>query len=645
MIFQIKRIYNAQDRWRHSRYRMLQCSVVIFCITVGILLFISSRSFPVNSNDSVASTTECEQIHQLLQQMEYAYANRDIEGYMSVFHERFEYQSDMGTPDDPSDDITGITKELERESALRVFEQFYAMQIDLLSNLKITVDGDTARAEAEYTIVGETFDPGNWTWYTLGKNIFYLIKKSHQWQIIRWQDNALSLDTIEQTRTNNDERTFDDLIAALGGDLQISATAMLALEELAGSESMAAGLLTVIKKHNGSQVRARAARLLSRTELDDTAILSLVHILEDAREDAALRVAILSTLATQHNSIASGALIRAAVDGHPQVRAFATFQLTRMKSADAQKHIIDALGDSEAHVRRAATEAVIISNELPNEKLIVPLKTLIHNPTEELPVRKSALRAFIKYIPSEARAMLLNVLIDTSMPDELRIEAAHILEEHPLLDKPQEIEDNLLEIFYNTHVSEPLRAAAISALSRYGTAKSIEPLTLVLNSESRRFKARACNALGRIHARNTSSAKRNDFAGMKILELARNKTEHIHVRRMAVEALRRLELPAEGVEVSSHREAVNILIQLMKDKNEPGNFRGAIVTALSQWPDARAEEALLNLIADNSAPWWLRRAAVKSLKNEREDRAMAVLNQLLNAPDERLRQAAEEKLR
>ncbi|MFQ6043469.1 MAG: HEAT repeat domain-containing protein, partial [Candidatus Poribacteria bacterium] len=230
------------------------------------------------------------------------------------------------------------------------------------------------------------------------------------------------------------------------------------------------------------------------------------------------------------------------------------------------------------------------------------------------------------HIGLPARSMITEILTDNSFPDALRVEAARILEEHPLMDEPKFIEDKLLTIFQNSNESEILRAAAISALSGYATEKSTAPLIKALSSSSKRFKARACSTLGRIGAKN---------AIKPILKLAMDKKEHIHVRLAAVEALWTLEAD----------DTIPSLAQLLTDKSEHGNFRGAITVAFGKWQNERALDALLNVIESGDEPWWLRRAAVRSLKNSPEPRIMTILNRLLNADDDRLRQAAADKLK
>ena len=336
-IFQYQKTFNLSVKPLHF--------VRMFLLSAMLVWLLNSQW------NTVHAKTEQAKIHQLLNKMERAYVNRDIEDYMSVFHDEFEYQSDVGTPEDVSDDISGITKELERESTLQVFEQFYTMEIDLLSGLEIKVTDDKATAKSEYTIVCETFDHENLTFYMRGTNTFFGVKQkgnerlSEQSKIIRWQDNALSTKEIEDTRIINGHRTSDELMEALGGELKVWAPAMLILEEQVDLEQVADNLFTIVKQSQEPKIRARAARLLARSKLNEAKILALAHICENPRTNVSLRIAILSVLSAQRDQIAAETIKKSAMDGHPEVRAFATLQLSKLKSADVKKYLIDALND------------------------------------------------------------------------------------------------------------------------------------------------------------------------------------------------------------------------------------------------------------------------------------------------------------
>ena len=591
MIFKIKRANRKQGR-----------TSIICPLLIALAFFHSSPlSF---ANDKPINR---EQIHSLLENMQNSYAERDIEGYMSVFHPQFEYQSDVGTPGDPGDDISGITRELERESALSAFERFRTMQIDLIADLKISFTEGGATAKSEYTIVCETYEPGNWTWYARGVNLFSLVKESEEWKIIRWQDQSL---TGEELKSITQNKSPDDLIDILGStELKIWLAAMLALEEQAHNKSVTTALIEVVKTNQKPDIRARAARLLARANLNKAEISTLKNILENTRERADIRVAITSALATQNNPIAINSMLKAACDGHPEVRSIATLQLAKFRTEDALQRIIDALEDSVSGIRRAAIEAVLANAPLPNPKLPSLLKKLFLNPREELPTRKLALKAFVKHAKKESRSMLINVLSDGNLPSDLRKQAARILEDEELMDKPWEIENHLLTIFQNRDEPDNLRAAVISALWKYATEKSMSAFTVALNSDSKRLKAKACLAVGRIGTRESSLPailKSEGEIRSKLKELVLDKTEHIHVRQRAVEAVAMLKAD----------ENISTLKNLLINETTPANLRGTIVNILGEWQIESATDVLNYVAEDQNQPSWLRDAALSRLNNE-----------------------------
>jgi len=585
MVFNLKRAKRKAER------------VLCLLLIVFAVLYYSPFSF-------AAESTEREQICSLLEDMQNSYAKRDIEGYMSVFHPQFEYQSDVGTPHSPGDDISGITRELERESALSAFETFRTMQIDLIADVKISFTEGGAIAKSEYTIVCETFEPGNWTWYARGINVFSLVKQSDEWKIIRWQDCSL---TGEELKTITLNTSPDELIDILGNaELKIWLAAMLALEEQTHNESVTAALMKAVKDNQNSDIRARAARLLARANLKEAEISTLKDTLENTRERTDIRVAIIFALAAQKNPTVINSLFKAARDGHPEVRSVATIQLAKFRTEDVLKHIIEALEDSASGVRRAAVEAVLANAPLSNPKLPVLLKKLFLNPNEELPTRKLALQAFVKHANKESRSMPISVLTSGNLPSVLRTQAAHILEDEELMDKPQEIENYLLAIFHNRSEPENLRAAAISALWKYATEKSMGAFTVALNSDSKRLKARACLAVGRIGTRKTplpATLKPEGEIRAKLKEFALDEAEHIHVRQRAVEALGLLKAD----------EHTPMLKNLLTNETTPANLRGTIVNVLAEWQSKLAFGVLNYVAEDQTQPSWLRKAAASKV--------------------------------
>jgi len=615
MVFNFKR-----DKWlrgnfslaRFPTFRQSQKPIPL------CLLLIVFTSLPCLLSSSALESTEREQILRLLEHMQNSYAKRDIEGYMSVFHSQFEYQSDVGTPNTPGDDISGITRELERESALSAFETFRTIQIDLIADVKISflfpddfkssedefTEG-VATAKSEYTIVCETFEPGNWTWYARGMNVFSLVKESDEWKIIRWQDQSL---TGEELKTITLNKSTDELIDILGSaELKVWLAAMLALEEQTHNESVTAALMKVVKGNQNPDIRARAARLLARANLNKAEIAILKDILGNTRECTDIRVAITSALAAQKNPTAINALLKAAYDGHPEVRSVATIQLAKFRTKDVLKHLIEALEDSASSVRRAAVEAVLVNPPLSNPELFALLKKLCLNPDEELPTRKLALRAFVKHANKDSRSMLISVLTNGNLPSALRKQAAHILEDEEPMDEPQEIENHLLAIFQNRGEPENLRAAAISALWKYATETSMGTFTVALNSDSKWLKARACLAVGHIGTRKTplpATLKPEGDIRSKLKQFALDKTEHIHVRQRAVEALGLLKAD----------ENTPMLKNLLTNETTPANLRGTIVNVLAEWQSKLASDVLNYVAEDQHQPSWLRKAAASKVK-------------------------------
>ena len=590
-----------------GRHLLSVASVAAFLKSLLLCLLLTGFTLTPYSLPSFATESlEIEQIRHLLGKMQNSYARRDIEGYMSVFHPQFEYQSDVGTPADPGDDVSGITRELERESALSAFERFRTMQIDLLAEVKISFTEGGATAESEYTIVCETFEPGDWTWYARGINRFSLVKQSEAWRIIRWQDYSL---TGKELQSITQGKSPAELIDILGSkELKIWLAAMLALEELAYDEPVTDALMGVVKDNPDPDIRARAARLLVRANLNDAKISTLKNILADTRERADIRVAIVSALATQNNPIAINSLLKASRDGHPEIRSIATLRLARFHTEEALKHITEALEDSASGVRRAAVEAILVNSQLSNPKLPALLKKLILNLHEELPTRKLALRAFVKHYPKESRSLLINVLSDGNLPSDLRKQATRILADETPMAKPEEIESHLLKIFQNRDQPDNLRAAAISTLWKYATEQSVGAFTIALNSNSKRLKAKACLAVGRISTRGNSLPAILESEGeipSKLKEFARDKTEHIHVRQRAVEALGMLK----------RDETILMLRNLLTSETTPANLRGTIVNVLGEWQSELASAVLLNIAEDQNQPLWLRNAAAGKLKD------------------------------
>ena len=59
----------------------------------------------------------------------------DIEGYMSaIWEDDFFYTSDMGTPNNPDDDLIFRSGQQEREGTLKMFNTHHNIELDLFEN-------------------------------------------------------------------------------------------------------------------------------------------------------------------------------------------------------------------------------------------------------------------------------------------------------------------------------------------------------------------------------------------------------------------------------------------------------------------------------------------------------------------------------
>lgn len=115
----------------------------------------------------------------------------DIEGYMSaIWEDEFFYVSDVGTPDNPDDDMIFRGGQQEREGTLKMFAQTQNIDLNLykrgdiefLSETLAMVDYDYD-LRLHYTQHGE----GN----PSGRMIFILERRDNgEWRILEWYDYA-----------------------------------------------------------------------------------------------------------------------------------------------------------------------------------------------------------------------------------------------------------------------------------------------------------------------------------------------------------------------------------------------------------------------------------------------------------------------
>ena len=115
----------------------------------------------------------------------------DIEGYMSaIWEDEFFYASDLGTPENPDDDIIFRSGQQEREAALNMFDTMDDIELDLYKNDDIEFLSDTL-AMADYDYRLKLALPTHGATYPSGRMIFILEQRDNgEWRILEWYDYA-----------------------------------------------------------------------------------------------------------------------------------------------------------------------------------------------------------------------------------------------------------------------------------------------------------------------------------------------------------------------------------------------------------------------------------------------------------------------
>lgn len=151
---------------------------------------------------------EIKAIQEALRAWRTGYETEDVDAYMNVFWaDGFRYISDMGTPDDTTDDVTFDDIREERESAVRVFALYQDIEIELEEPPEVELNAARDRAEVRvhYRIQGFVADgvslEGGYTgWYAEGDNLFIFELRDGEWRILEWIDEAFSEERIEASR-------------------------------------------------------------------------------------------------------------------------------------------------------------------------------------------------------------------------------------------------------------------------------------------------------------------------------------------------------------------------------------------------------------------------------------------------------------
>lgn len=117
--------------------------------------------------------------------------SHNIEGYMSaLWEDDFFYTSDMGTPDNPGDDLIFRSGQQEREGTLRMFDTYHDIGLSLLPHGDIEFLSET-HAMADYNYGLKLASTQYGTSYPSGRMVFVLeLRENGEWRILEWYDYA-----------------------------------------------------------------------------------------------------------------------------------------------------------------------------------------------------------------------------------------------------------------------------------------------------------------------------------------------------------------------------------------------------------------------------------------------------------------------
>ena len=115
----------------------------------------------------------------------------DIQAYMAaIWENNFFYISDMGTPDNPDDDMIFRGGQHEREGTLKMFEATQNIELNLYNNGDIEFLSDTlAMADYDYDLRLDSKQGGQSN--PSGRMVFILeLRENGEWRILEWYDYA-----------------------------------------------------------------------------------------------------------------------------------------------------------------------------------------------------------------------------------------------------------------------------------------------------------------------------------------------------------------------------------------------------------------------------------------------------------------------
>ena len=144
------------------------------------------------------------QINKVLDRWRQGYETEDVNAYIDTFWEEgFLYVSDWGTDGDKTDDLEFDDIRQERDAAIRVFEKYQDIEIELSLPPEISMNEEGTRAEVRnhYRIQlfisdGHSLEGGFSGVYAEGDNLFIFEKRNDEWRIAEWHDEAYNEEEI-----------------------------------------------------------------------------------------------------------------------------------------------------------------------------------------------------------------------------------------------------------------------------------------------------------------------------------------------------------------------------------------------------------------------------------------------------------------
>lgn len=185
--------------------------VRFFLASIGILaiIFISSCGDVDELEKQSPDLTKINNV--LKEKWRKGYMQEDVDLYMSAYWEEgFYYISDMGTPNDTTDDTEFIDFRQEKESAIKVFERYQDIEIELSEPPEVTFNEDQTEAQVRnhyklevYVTSGTSLEGGYTGLYAEGDNVFTFEKRKNgdgeeEWRITEWRDEAYSPEQINK---------------------------------------------------------------------------------------------------------------------------------------------------------------------------------------------------------------------------------------------------------------------------------------------------------------------------------------------------------------------------------------------------------------------------------------------------------------